>query len=187
MTDSSESASIYFSANRPLASFLPAARGLIGGPRAFFEKMPRAIYYRDAMFFVSIVIFAFSFISVPFYSMLFLFLLPVTWGASLIGLWLWARYLRWAVKASAGGKLSSVNAFQISAYAALPMALAAIPYVGALASLLNLYLIWQGLIGFCRIGAGKAAAILLVPVLVLAGSSMALAAMLVKLLPQLAG
>ncbi len=177
----------YFTGNAATTSFLPAIKSLLTGPRAFFANMPRAIYLRDAMFFVSIVIFLFSFLSVPFYSMALLFLLPATWGGALIFLLLWSKYLRWAVKTFTDSKLSAANAFQISAYAALPMALAAIPFLGFLAGLANLYLLWVGLSSYCRLRGGVAAVILLVPMVLLAITSVAFGKLLIQVLPQLAG
>lgn len=187
MNSSMKENNMYFSGNAPLKSLLPAVRGIVLAPGAFFAGMPRAIYYRDALFFVSVVIFGCSFLSVPFYSMLFLFLLPATWGLGLIGMWLWSRYLSWAVKGFTDARLSPANAFQLSAYAALPMLLAAIPYLGWIALLWNLYLLWQGLVSFCRLRAGVAAAIVLLPVLILGLSLVALGSVALQLLPQLAG
>ncbi len=177
---------VYFSGNALTTSLLPAIRSLLTGPHDFFANMPRAIYYRDAMFFVSIVIFVFSFASIPWFSMTFLFLLPVTWGVTLISLWLWSRYMSWAVKTFTDSKLSSANAFQISGYAALPMSLAAIPYLGMLTALANLYLLWAGLVAYCKLTGGMAALILLVPVVLLAVMSAVFASLMIQVLPQLA-
>jgi len=183
----SEAPFTYFSGNKPIETLLPTVKALITSPRTFFENMPRAIYFKDAMFFVSIVIFTLSFVSMPFYSVLFLFMLPVTWGLGLISLWLWSKYMSWAVRAFTDQKLSAANAFQISGYASLPMALCTIPYVGGIVGLWNLYLMWVGLVSYSKVGKGAAAAILIVPVVLLIGSTVALTALIVKAVPQLAG
>lgn len=187
MSSNGEASVTYFSGNQAIQTLFPTIKALLTRPRIFFEQMPRAIYRRDAIFFATIVIFGFSFLSVPFYSMLLLFLLPLTWGLALVGLWLWSQYLRWAVRTFTGSKLSMANAFQLSAYAALPMVLATIPYVGILAGLWSLYLLWLGLIGYCKISGGKAAMVLFVPLAVLAASTAVLVSMLMQALPQLGG
>ncbi len=187
MRQSSEESSGYFSSQAPMRSLWPAVRGIIFAPQGFFAGLPRAIYYRDALFFASIVIFAMSFLSIPFHSMLLLFLLPATWGLGLIGLWLWSRYLRWAVRGFADVRLSKANAFQLCAYATLPMALAAIPYLGGIALLWNIYLLWQGLVSYARVKAGVAAAIVLLPMVLLALTAIGLGSAALRLVPQLAG
>jgi hypothetical protein len=178
---------IYFTGNKPTETLLPTVKALLTSPRSFFENMPRAIYFKDAMFFVSIIVFAFSFLSVPFHSVLFLFMLPVTWGALLISLWLWSKYLSWAVRTFTDKKLSAANAFQLSGYASLPLVLCTIPYVGVVAVLLNLYLLWLGLVSYCRVSGGAAMTILIVPIVLLGATTAAFTAMLIKAVPQLAG
>ncbi|HKI61728.1 MAG TPA: YIP1 family protein [Mariprofundaceae bacterium] len=178
---------IYFTGNKPSATLLPTVKALLTTPGSFFENMPRAIYFKDAMFFISIVVFAFSFLSIPFHGALFLFMLPVTWGAVLISLWLWSKYMSWAVRTFTDKKLSAANAFQLSGYASLPMLLCAIPYVGAVAGLWNLYLIWLGLVSYCRVSAGAAMVILIVPIVVLGATTAVFTTMLIKAVPQLAG
>ena len=186
MSDSSETPLNYFTGNQPTTSLWPTIKALLGSPGDFFANMPRAIYHRDAMFFVSIVIFVFSFLSIPFFSMALLFLLPVTWGVTLISLFLWSKYLSWAVRTFTDSKISAANAFQMSGYAALPMAVAAIPYLGALSGLANLYLMWVGLVAYCKLSGGTAAVIILLPVVLLGGTLAVLGALLIQALPQLA-
>lgn len=176
----SEAPSTYFSGNQPMQSLAPAVKALLSSPRSFFEHMPRAAYRWDAIFFVSIVVFIASFLSVPFFSMTFLFMLPVTWGLSLIALWLWSKYLSWAVRSFAKQKLSSTNAFQFSAYATFPMALSSIPYLGLITSLWSLYLLWLALVARCKVSGGASAAILLLPIVLLAASTTALTLLVMR-------
>jgi len=176
----------YFDKNKPMQSLLPALRDIVTSPKAFFSELPGAAFHSNSLFFASIIIFAATFIGVASYNLGMLFMIPVIWGLSLISLWLWSAYMSWAVKNLAKGKLTTANAFQISAYAATPMALATIPYIGAIAGLWNLYLLWVALVNRCKISSGMALTIIAVPTLMLAASFIALSGLLVQLFPQLA-
>ena len=176
----------YFESNRPVETLLPTIKALVKSPRVFFANVPLAYYHRDGMFFASIVIFAMTFISMPFYGVLFLFLFPITWGVALVSLRLWAAYLAWSVRVFGKKKLSSKQAFQLSAYTTLPMVFALVPVLGLIASLWNLYLLWIALSAYCKLSSGTAFAVIFVPVIVLLLSSAVLVALLVTSVPQLA-
>lgn len=175
----------YFDKNSPLQSLIPALRDLLTSPKAFFAELPGAAFHSNALFFASAPIFFATFISVPFYGFLLWFLLPVSWGLSLIGLWMWSRYMAWAVRTVAKGKLGNANSFQISAYAFAPMALASIPYIGIIGVLWNLYLLWTALVNRCKLSSGMALLIIGVPTIVVIASLVALSGMLIQLFPQL--
>jgi len=175
----------YFEINKPLQTFIPAVRSILTTPQAFFEELPPAAFYSNAIFFVSIPIFIASFISVPFHSMTLLFLFPATWGLTLIGLLFWSKYMSWAVKTLAKSRLTTPNAFQISTYAAVPLVLLSIPYVGLIAWLWNLYLLWVALVNRCKVKAGMAALIIAVPALIFATSAAVFLRLIVQMFPQL--
>jgi len=175
----------YFEKNNPFKSFVPAMHSVLTTPASFFRDLKPAAFYSNAIFFASILIFITSFVGVIFHSMTLLFLLPVTWGLSLIGMWFWSAYMSWAVKKLAHGKLTKANAFQISAYAAAPLILSTVPVLGAIASLWNLYLLWVALVHRCQVKAGMAALIIAIPAVLFATSIAALLALVVQLFPQL--
>ncbi|MDQ6988208.1 MAG: YIP1 family protein [Mariprofundaceae bacterium] len=153
----------YFEANRPAQTLISTVRSLFVQPRAFFADMPVAIFYRNSVFFVSIVVFVLSFLAIPFYGMMLLFLMPAIWGVVLIALRFLAAYLRWGVSIFAKKRLSTVNAYQLAAYAFLPMLFSACSWFGLAALLWSFYLLWLGLIANCRIKAGTALTIVAVP------------------------
>jgi len=158
----------YFQSNSPVPTLIPSVRALITRPREFFAGMPFAVFYRNSLFFVSIMIFLLTFLAVPFYSLGMLFMLPFTWGCVLIGMRLLAAYLSWAVNAFAGARLTTANAFQLSAYAFLPMIFVGLSWAGLAAFMWNIYLLWLGLTAHCRIPAGRAVLVLIVPLLIVA-------------------
>lgn len=160
----------YFDKNKPMQSLIPALKDIFSSPAAFFAELPSEAFYSNPLFFASIVIFFATFAGVPFYSLALLFMVPVIWSLSLISLWLWATYMGWAVRVFAKGKLTTTNAFQISAYAAAPLALSTIPYIGAIAGLWNLYLLWVALVNRCRVSATTAIVIIAIPTLLTAGA-----------------
>jgi len=155
---------IYFEGNRPGQTLLPAIKALLARPADFFAGMPFAVFYGNSIFLASIIIFILTFLAAPFYSLGVLFMLPATWGIVLIGMWVLAAYMRRAVKV-AGGHLTTANAFQLSAYAFTPMMLAGLSWLGAVAFGWSMYLLWQGLVTYCRLKSGHAVAVMAVPLL----------------------
>jgi len=165
---------IYFESNHPAGSFIAALKNLVTRPREFFEGMPFAVFYSSSLFFASIVIFMLTFLAVPAYNLGMLFMLPFTWGSILIGMWMLSNYMSWSVKAFAGSKLTTANAFQLSAYAFAPMMFAGFSWGGVAAFLWSMYLLWLGLSAHCRISGARAIGVIIVPVIVVAmiGGSM---------------
>ncbi|MDQ6981520.1 MAG: YIP1 family protein [Mariprofundus sp.] len=176
---------IYFESSKPFQTFIPAIRSVLTSPTGFFTELKPTPFFSNAIFFISVVIFMASFIGTIFHSLSLLFLLPVTWGLSLIGMFFWAAYMSWAVKTLGKGKLTKPHAFQISAYAAAPLILSAIPVVGIIASLWNLYLLWLALIHRCKVKAGMAALIVAIPAVIFAASIAALLTLAFQVFPQL--
>jgi len=158
----------YFQNNRPAQTFLFALKSLLTQPREFFAGVPFAVFYGNSLFFASIIIFILTFVAAPFYSLGMLFMLPFTWGCILIGMYMLAAYISWAVKSFAGGRLTSANAFQLSAYAFAPMMFAGLSWAGLVAFVWSMYLLWLGLTAYCRITAGRAVLVLVFPLLIVA-------------------
>ncbi|HXH72606.1 MAG TPA: YIP1 family protein [Mariprofundaceae bacterium] len=176
---------IYFNINRMTETLIPACKAVIMEPRATFEQMPKTGFYRDGFGLLSLIILAAAAISVPFIGFVLIFLLPFIWGTLLICYRLWASYLSWAVRTFGQQKLNPINAFQLSAYAAVPMVLGFVPVLGIVASLWNLYLLWLALVANVKVKESTALVIIAVPTLVLTVSLVLFADLLLKLLPQL--
>jgi len=175
----------YFESNKPFQTFIPAMRSVLTRPKEFFEQLKPTPFFSNALFLASIIIFMSSFIGVIFHDLSLLFLLPVTWGLSLIGIYFWSAYMSWAVKSLAKGKLTKAHAFQISAYAAAPLILSLVPMIGIIASLWNLYLLWLALIHRCKVKSGMAALIIAIPAVIFAASIAALLTLAFQIFPQL--
>jgi len=167
-TATASNAITYFQSNRPAQTFLAALKSLLMQPREFFAGMPFAVFYGNSLFFASIIIFILTFVAVPFYTLGMLFMLPFTWGCILIGMWMLAAFISWGVKAFGGARLTQANAFQLSAYALAPMMFVGLSWGGAVAFLWSMYLLWQGLASHCRISGGRAAAVIIVPLMIVA-------------------
>jgi len=175
----------YFDKNHPMQTFLLSVRGVLTSPKAFFAELPPAAFYATSIFILTAVIFIASFVGLPFRGFSLLFMVPVSWGLSLIALKFWSSYLSWAVKAMAQGKLSSANAFHLSAYAFIPMVLAYIPVAGLIACVWSLYLLWVALVSRCHVKPGLAAVIIVIPALIFASAATEILVLSVQLFPQL--
>lgn len=170
----------YFEFNRPMQTFVPALRSILTAPGAFFTDAPTTAAYSGSFFFLSIVIFLASFIGVPFRDMTLLFLLPVTWGLTAISVRLWAAYLCWAAKRFADVSISSSNAFMIASYASAPLLFSFLPFIGSLAGIWNLYLLWIALTQRYSIKSGTAITILAIPTIVVVISAAVLVLTLMR-------
>ncbi len=175
----------YFDKNRPMQTLLISLRGLLTSPKEFFSELPPAAFYANSVFLASIVIFAASFIGVPFHGFTMLFMVPVSWGLGLIALNFWSSYISWATRSFAKAKLSKTNAFYISAYASVPLMLSAVPVLGMISCLWSLYLIWIALISRCHVKPSTAAIIIGVPAIIFAVSATELVSFIFQLFPKL--
>jgi len=161
----------YFDKDRPMQTFLLSVRDVLSSPKAFFAELPPAAFYATSIFIITGVVFIASFAGVPFHGFSLLFMVPVSWGLSLVALKFWSAYLSWAVKAVAQAKLTTANAFHISAYAFVPLVLAYIPVVGLIACAWSIYLLWVGLVSRCHVKPGLAAIIIIIPALIFASAA----------------
>ncbi len=168
----------YFRTEQWLDSFIAAVRDVVTRPGEFFEGMPKAEGYGPAIVFFTITL-AVPFVIYALISLgLALIAAPFVWVLGLATTWVWAWYLGWAVRMFAKGSLDTVNAFQICAYANVPVLLSWVPIVGPLVGIWTLVLQWYGLTRHAKVGSGAALAIILVPALIL---SLSIGALIVLL------
>ncbi len=175
----------YFDKNRPMQTLVLSIRNVLSTPKAFFSELPPAAFYANSIFLATIIVFVASFIGVPFHGFTLLFMLPVSYALSLIGIKFWASYLSWAVKSFGKAKLGTPNAFQISIYACVPLMLATVPILGLLSCLWTIYLIWVALISRCHVKPGVAAIIIVIPVLFFAIFASDAVSLIYQLFPKL--
>jgi hypothetical protein len=175
----------YFDKNRPMNTLLLTMRDVLTSPKAFFSDLPPAAFYANSIFLATIIVFVASFIGVAFHGFTLLFMLPVSYGLSLIGIKFWSSYLSWAVKSFGKAKLSTPNAFHLSVYACVPLMLATVPILGLLSCLWSIYLIWVALISRCHVKSGVAAIIIAIPVLFFAIAASDTVSLIYQLFPKL--
>lgn len=157
----------YFSSDQWVDSYIGAVRDLVARPGKFFGGLPQATAYGPSLMFLTVTL------AVPLliYALLSfgiaLLIAPFLWLLIVVSNWLWAWYLGWAVRSFTQQQLSTVQAFQICAYANAPMLLSWLPVIGVLITVWSVVLQWFGLTRSCNVGSGAAMAILLLPLLVL--------------------
>lgn len=152
----------YFSAERIGVTLFPAFKGVMTSPNDYFAAMPQATDYRDSLMLLGIYLGLSSLVSgIVAGVMSLILILPLSLILGFIGTWTWAWYLGWAARRFCGAQLSTVDAFQICAYSSAPLIFSWIPIIGVVAWLSNLYLNWQGLVSYARLGAGAALLIIL--------------------------
>jgi len=115
---------VYFDSNKPIESFAAAVRDVVIAPSAFFEHMPKTESYASAIYFLTISLAVPLLIGALMTLGFSLFLAPIIWVVMLLATWLWAWYLAWAARVFGKKELSTIDAFQISAYVNVPMLLA---------------------------------------------------------------
>ncbi|RME86750.1 MAG: hypothetical protein D6771_01350 [Zetaproteobacteria bacterium] len=145
-----------FSADRMMQTFFPTLAEVISKPVDFFKKMPRTAYYKDSLLYILIIFVLESVVAIPYSKFSLMFLLPAYAIAMLVWLWVWAS-LMGAFARSLGSWLTTVNAFQIAAYAATPWILAPWPWLTIPTMLWFVALNWLGLVHLGKLSASKAA------------------------------
>jgi len=172
----------YFDSNRISGTLGASAKSVLIAPQAFFSDMPSTDGYRNSLVFLTIVFVVLSLgISMMTSLVLLPAILPVALLFGFIATWMWAWYLGWACRVFCKAELSTQNAFQLCAYSSIPLVFGLLPVAGVIASLWNLYLNWQGLVSYARIGGGSAMLIIVLPLIVL-GISMAVLVVLLGIL-----
>jgi len=157
----------YFEGEKPIESFAAVVSDVVTAPGAFFEQMPKAETYGSAVYFLSITLAVPLLIGAMMTLGFSLFFAPVIWLFVLAATWLWAWYLGWAVRVFGKRGLSTQDAFQICAYANVPVILAWIPILNVALGLWSLVLEWFGLTRYAHVSSGVALLILLVPMIIL--------------------
>ncbi len=157
---------VYLDDDRLMETLLPAMRSVLQAPDAFFRDLPPTHRYRGAILLLTAISMVSVFLSYPFYGALMLFLFPVVWIGMVVGLLAWARYLRWCVRRfSDDGRIAVSNAFLLSSYASVPLAAMFVPWLGAVASLWSLYLMWRGVVARGKVAPSIALMLVLFPML----------------------
>jgi len=175
----------YFDKNRPMQTLLLSMQGVLSSPKDFFSQLPPAAFYANSIFLGTTIILAASFIGVPFHSFTMLFMVPVSWGLGLIGLKAWSSYIAWATRSFGKTKLSNANAFNISAYASVPLVFSAVPILGLISCLWSLYLMWVALVSRCHVKSSTAGIIIAIPAILFAITATELVSFIFQLFPKL--
>lgn len=157
----------YFQSDQWVDSYIGAVRDVVTKPGEFFSGLPRATAYGPAIFFFSVTLAVPLLIFVLMSFGIMLLVAPFVWLLALAATWIWAWYLGWAVRSFAKQELDTIHAFQISAYANVPMLISWVPTVGLFATIWSIALQWFGLTRNCGVSSGVALAILLVPMLII--------------------
>jgi len=175
----------YFSSQHIGDTLFPSFKAAMTSPVACFECMPVVQDYKNSMVLLAIYLLVPGLI-IGLYSGIFtlLFILPISLLAGIIGTWSWAWYLGWAARIFSGTQLTTVDAFQICAYGAAPLALSWIPFFGVIAYFWSLYLNWQGLVSHARVSGGTALLIILASFVILGIFLLLLLALLFHLAAQ---
>ncbi|HCS12805.1 MAG: hypothetical protein COS82_05645 [Zetaproteobacteria bacterium CG06_land_8_20_14_3_00_59_53] len=170
----------FFSAEQIGDTLLEAFKGVMTAPNTYFAAMPEARDYRDSLMLLCIYL-AIPALVIGILSGVIgtIIILPASLLFGAIGTWMWAIYLGWAARRFCSSELSTVDAFQISAYSSAPLVFSWIPVIGMIAWMSNLYLNWQGLVSHARISAGAALLIILAAFFIMALSFAVLAAVLI--------
>jgi len=168
----------YFQTEQWLDSYIGTARDIITKPAEFFDTLPKAEGYGPSLMFFTITL-AIPLLVYALMSLgMALLAAPVVWLLSVVMTWIWAWYLGWAVRTFVKQPLDTVNAFQICAYANVPMLLSWVPLVGIVVTIWTIVLEWMALTRSCNASSGAALAILLIPLLIV-GISGAILAVLI--------
>ncbi len=140
----------------------PDVREALMHPRTLFAGLERIAFYKDPVMYSLTICLLSSVIAFPFIDVSAMFFFPVYAGIWLAVQWLWSSYLAHAAQ-RAGSWLTTVNAFQLTAYAGTPLMFFAIPWFNIVAGIWALYLCWLGLVEFAKVPPKKALWIVALP------------------------
>jgi len=137
-------------------------------PKAFFEGLDQADSYRNSTLFLLLLLAIPAFIdSYQIDSEHLAIMFPVMEGIGLLLAWLWAGYIYWCIKLFTDHELDHASAFQLVAYASIPLLLDISPVMLVPAFIWQLYLIRQGLILHAGIDRSSVNFMMAVPVIML--------------------
>jgi len=174
----------YFDATKPIETFAAAVRDVVTGPSAFFEQMPKTETYGLAVYVLTLTLAVPLLIGAMMTLGFSLFFAPLIWLFMLAATWLWAWYLAWAARVFGKRELSTPDAFQICAYANVPMLLAWVPVLNVILTLWSLVLQWYGLTRYAGVSSGVAQLVVLVPMIFMMLSTAALVVLVVVFATQ---
>ena len=173
-----------FVLDRFAETWLPTVRQALLAPGELFSGLDRIAFYKDPVAYSVTICLVSSVIAFPFINVSAMFFFPIYAGIWLAVQWFWAAYLARAAQA-AGSWLTTVNAFQIAAYAGTPLLLFSIPWLNIMAGIWALALCWLGLVRFAGVPSRKAAIIVAVPGVIVWLPLFVVAAKVLAFLPQL--
>ncbi|MDX8412864.1 MAG: YIP1 family protein [Mariprofundales bacterium] len=173
---------VYFDIHKMMATIAPSCMGVLQSPKVFFKGLPPTSRFFGSIIILTAISMVSGFIVYPFYGALMMFLFPVVWIFLVMGMLSWAHFLSWGVGKFSDSRLVPSNAFLLSAYASVPLVVGFVPWLGALAALWSIYLMWVGVVERGRVSPLLAAVLMVVPGSLLLAS----VAGLFVLLPQLA-
>ncbi|MDQ6964051.1 MAG: YIP1 family protein [Mariprofundales bacterium] len=173
---------VYLDIHRLMATMFPSCIAVLRSPREFFSGLPPTSRFFGSILLLTAISMLSGFIVYPFYGALMMFLFPVVWIILVIGMLAWSHFLSWAVGRFSESRLVPSNAFLLSAYASVPLVAGFVPWVGLLAVLWFVYLMWLGIVERGRVSPQLAAGLVALPGVLL----LSVAAALVVMLPQLA-
>lgn len=158
---------VYFDEGRMMETLVPSCVSVLKEPRAFFRGLPPTAKYYGSVLILTAIAMVAGFIAYPFRDALMMFMFPVVWVCLVMGLLMWAHVVSWAISAFSDSRLVTSNAFAVLAFAAVPLVLAFIPWVGLAAAMWSIYLMWVGIAERGKVSAGLAAVLVAVPVVLL--------------------
>jgi len=174
----------YFDATKPIETFAAVVRDVVTGPGAFFEQMPKTETYGLAVYVLTLTLAVPLLIGAMMTLGFSLFFAPLIWLFMLAATWFWAWYLAWAARVFGKRELSTPDAFQICAYANVPMLLVWVPVLNVVLGLWSLALEWFGLTRYAGVSSGTALLLLIIPMIVLMLSMTALVVLVAVLASQ---
>ena len=188
----------YYRKDRVAEVFFSVFIAAIFFPKRLFAEMPVAANLRDSVHLLAL------YMSIPtlmmtltagtgipliapgFFSglLMIVLIIPVSLTIGVSTSFIWARYIAWASKRFARVEMDDAKAFQICAYSGAPFVVAWGPYLGPVMALWNLLLNWKGLVHHGGVGRMPAFFILIIGLLLVAIFMLALAVLLMFLMPE---
>ena len=158
----------YFRSDAIASTLFASIASITLKPKAFFEELDQTDSYRNSTFFLLLLLAVPAFIdSYQIDSEHLAIMFPIMEGIGLLLAWLWAGYLYWCIRLFTDHELDHASAFQLAAYASIPLLLDVSPILLVPAFLWQLYLIRHGLILYAGIDRSSANMMMIVPVVLL--------------------
>jgi len=172
---------VYFNIHAMMSTIFPSWSGVMRTPKAFFSGLPSTPRFFGSVLMITAVAMLAGFVVYPFDGALMMFAFPVTWIILVMGMLSWAHFLSWGIAKFSDSRLVPSNAFLLSAYASVPLVVMFIPWLGIVAVVWSIYLMWVGIVERGRVSPLLAAGLMAVPGILL----LAFAVLSIDMLPQL--